>query len=261
MSETKISNRRQFLAGTFGVTTGLTALFAVPKALAAVCGITPAQTEGPFYPQSNPLNDQNNDLTVVPRPSGAKHDWSIVYVTGSVIDQDCKPVTTALVEIWQACETGRYNHSGDTSGLKLNKDFGYWGEMYTDDKGRFAFKTIIPGYYPAAGNWYRPPHIHFKLSKRGYGELITQMYFDPKSFADPKLANKIQDLNDKDLILSDLKNKSSVIVKFDEVPAMTPVEFNKTKFSGGVATLTKDKFITSKGERVGDFEIVIKKLI
>ena len=26
-------------------------------------------------------------------------------------------------------------------------------------------------------DWQRPPHIHFKVSKRGYAELITQMYF------------------------------------------------------------------------------------
>ena len=35
----------------------------------------------------------------------------------------------------------------------------------------------------------RPPHIHFKVSKRGYIELITQMYFPGHH------------LNEKDLLL------------------------------------------------------------
>lgn len=29
----------------------------------------------------------------------------------------------------------------------------------------------------AAVGWTRPPHIHFKVTKRGYVELVTQMYF------------------------------------------------------------------------------------
>ena len=41
----------------------------------------------------------------------------------------------------------------------------------------FQFKTIVPGYYPVNEEWLRPPHIHFKVSKLGYSELITQMYF------------------------------------------------------------------------------------
>jgi protocatechuate 3,4-dioxygenase beta subunit len=35
----------------------------------------------------------------------------------------------------------------------------------------------------------RPPHIHFKISKRGFSELTTQMYFPG------------QKLNDSDLLL------------------------------------------------------------
>ena len=47
----------------------------------------------------------------------------------------------------------------------------------TDENGQYRFRTIIPGAYQADVDWMRPPHIHFKVSKRGYIELITQMYF------------------------------------------------------------------------------------
>jgi protocatechuate 3,4-dioxygenase, beta subunit len=260
MGENNTTNRRQFLAGSLGLTGGVTALFGVPKAFAAACGLTPPQTIGPFYPQVNPLDDQNNDLTIVKNATG-KPLGTVVYVTGRVVDQDCKPVERAMVEIWQAAESGRYNHSGDTSGLKLDKNFGYFGEMLTDDTGRYAFKTIIPGYYPASGSWFRPPHIHFKISKRGHHDLITQMYFDPKSFSDPKLANKIQDLNDKDLILKAVAKKQAVIVQFDEVAPFTPVEFKKSITGPGGLTYRADKFVTAAGERLGDFEIAITRVI
>jgi protocatechuate 3,4-dioxygenase beta subunit len=36
---------------------------------------------------------------------------------------------------------------------------------------------VFPGIYPVGGGWSRPPHIHFKVTKKGYKELTTQMYF------------------------------------------------------------------------------------
>ena len=35
----------------------------------------------------------------------------------------------------------------------------------------------MPSAYPVLANWVRPPHIHYKISKHGYVELTTQMYF------------------------------------------------------------------------------------
>jgi len=260
MSEQTTSNRRQFLQGTLGVTGGLTALFGVPKAFAAACGLTPKQTEGPFYPQNNPLDDQNNDLTVV-QGATAKPIGQVVYIQGQIVDDVCKPVPYALVEIWQAAASGRYNHTSDTSGLKLDKNFGYWGEMIADSEGKFAFKTIIPGHYPASGTWFRPPHVHVKVTKRGIRELITQMYFDPKSFKDPKLANIVQDLNDKDLILKPLPNRKSVIVDFQELSPMSKVSFNRVRNENGVLKETPDHFVSAAGERAGNFEIVVQKIV
>lgn len=42
--------------------------------------------------------------------------------------------------------------------------------LKTDAEGRYRFKTIKPGAYPA-------PHIHFRLSGLD-DELVTQMYFE-----------------------------------------------------------------------------------
>jgi len=167
---------------------------ALAKTLVEACQLTPAQTEGPFYPVKD-QPDEDNDLTFV-RGSSASAKGKIIFVTGQVTDQNCSPVPNALVEIWQACVTGRYNHPNDTNPQPLDPNFQYWGKAVTNGSGIYKFKTIIPGAYPADTDWIRPPHIHFKAHKVGYHELTTQMYFAGNEY------------NDKDKILMALPPSS-----------------------------------------------------
>jgi protocatechuate 3,4-dioxygenase beta subunit len=83
-----------------------------------------------------------------------------------------------LIELWQACNSGKYNHPDDTNVATADHNFQYWGKCCSGSNGEYIFKTIIPGSYKAAENWIRPPHLHFRIAKRGYYELITQMYFE-----------------------------------------------------------------------------------
>ena len=165
--------RRDMLKGVLGgvATTGVT------KAM-GFCGLgsTPEQPLGPFYPERD-QQDKDNDLVYVKgRSAGASGE--VIHVTGVVTDENCAPIKGALVEIWQACDTGRYNHSGDPNvGAALDPNFQYWGRDVSKENGQYTFRTIFPGEYPATANWIRPPHIHFKISCRGYKELVTQLYF------------------------------------------------------------------------------------
>ena len=59
----------------------------------------------------------------------------------------------------------------------VDENFQGWAIVPSGVAGDFRFKTVMPGAYPAARNWTRPPHIHFKVSKAGYENLTTQMYF------------------------------------------------------------------------------------
>ncbi|MCC6138571.1 MAG: hypothetical protein IT287_08055 [Bdellovibrionaceae bacterium] len=173
------------------------------QSLAEVClGLTPKQTEGPFYPISEQL-DSDNDLTYV-KDNTQKALGDVIYVTGVVTDGECKPVKNALVEIWQACQTGKYNHPADPNTAELDPNFQYFGRSVTNADGEYIFKTIRPGAYPAAANWIRPAHIHVKVHVLGFEELTTQMYFSD----DP--------LNSQDLILLNLPlaERNSVIVDF-----------------------------------------------
>jgi protocatechuate 3,4-dioxygenase beta subunit len=80
----------------------------------------------------------------------------------------------------------------------------------TDAEGRYRFKTIKPGAYPATANWMRPPHLHFEVTGK-INRMITQMYFPGET------------LNDKDLLLQNIRaNRDGVIAKV--LPPTSDVE-------------------------------------
>ena len=113
-----------------------------------------------------------------------------MIISGQVRNLDCSElIPNAIIDLWQANAAGRYRHPHDTNPAPLDPNFQGWAVVPSGVKGAFRFKTIFPGTYPAAKGWTRPPHIHFKVSKKGYVELITQMYFPGEA------------LNDKDLLL------------------------------------------------------------
>lgn len=216
-------NRRNLIKNSLISTAALLSLPLNAKA-ADMCkpGITPAQTEGPFYPAVDQVDTDADLVQVQGGTAGAK--GKIIIVEGVVTDQQCKPVPGALVEIWQACESGRYNHPSDTNTAPLDPNFQYWGKAVTDNNGNYRFRTIVPGAYPADTNWIRPPHIHFKISRLGYIELITQMYFSDAAA-----------LNNQDLILTRLKksDQTKVIVEFKKT--------NKEPYPTGVFNIQIEK--------------------
>jgi protocatechuate 3,4-dioxygenase beta subunit len=199
-------SRRQVLKTSLSAVGVLASTSVIGNAWAALCkGKTPAQTEGPFYPVENQL-DKDSDLTFV-RGRFQKASGQVIYIGGKVTDESCQPVSGAVVEIWQACETGRYNHPSDTNPAELDENFQYWGQATTDTDGSYLFKTILPGAYQASADWVRPPHIHFKVHKLGSHELTSQLYF-----------SDFTDLNSKDLILKGLRpsERDKVIVELKE---------------------------------------------
>jgi protocatechuate 3,4-dioxygenase beta subunit len=194
--------RRSFLKWGIGSASSFALLPIAARAWAGVCVRTPAQTSGPFYP-GNDRFTLDTDLTRIPGQPG-RAEGQVVWVRGQVLDSRCKPIEGANVELWQACASGRYQHSRDPNPAPLDPNFRYWAETFTDTDGRYAFKTIIPGAYPASQDWTRPPHLHFRISRLGYKELVTQMYF------------KGEALNERDLILQSIPKleRDSVVVEF-----------------------------------------------
>lgn len=163
-------------------------------------GIVPtsAQTIGPFYPVTEPV-DQEGDLTMVKGRDG-KAQGQIVYLSGRVLDLNGKPLPHATVEIWQANTFGRYTHPDDSNPAPLDPHFDGHGVRITDTDGRYSFKTVKPDGYPAAEGRMRPPHLHF-LVTAGPDRLITQMYFPGEP------------LNETDELLGSAEHKESIIAK------------------------------------------------
>lgn len=65
--------------------------------------LTPAQTEGPYYPNNLPL-DQDNDLLII-NDNITPATGTVAWISGRVLDKNGQPVRNALIEIWQASQT------------------------------------------------------------------------------------------------------------------------------------------------------------
>lgn len=178
------------------------ALGATSGTLAAA---TPSQVEGPFFPTRDQV-DKDFDLTRIeghPEPALGE----VVEIAGQVLDEDGAPVAESLVDVWQANTHGRYAHEADPNPAPLDPNFQGWAQLRSDGQGRFRVRTIVPGAYPVREGWARPPHIHFKVARRGYHELITQMYFAG------------QPLNDVDRLLQAVpeSERGKLVVSFSTV--------------------------------------------
>src|SRR6476620_6257616 len=145
---------------------------------------------GPFY---RPGSLVRTNL-VIPDDPGTK-----LLLSGVVKHDDCTtPFKKAKIEIWHCSAKGVYDNNTD--------EFRYRGTTYTDDDGRYSFKTILPVPYEVGGGIYRPAHYHLMISAEGYQPLITQLYFtgDPYLEKDSSSASptakrrilKVQSLND-----------------------------------------------------------------
>ena len=132
---------------------------------------TSSQTIGPYLHVG--LTWLVTDNLVGPGVSGEK-----VTIEGRVLDGDGKPVSDALVEIWQANAHGKYAHPEDPQDKPLEAGFKGFGRVPTDDSGGFRFATIKPGRVAAPGGGLQAPHINVTIFMRGIlKQLNTRIYF------------------------------------------------------------------------------------
>ncbi len=147
-------------------------------ALTLPLALTPAQTEGPYYPVNKPA-DTDNDLTIV-AGSDTPAAGEVLLLSGRVLDVNAQPIAGVTVQIWQTDSQGIYLHPDDPKLSQRDPNFQSYGESLTGADGSYGFKTILPGLYEP-----RPRHIHVKVVKDGETLLTTQFYFT----GDERLAN------------------------------------------------------------------------
>ena len=99
---------------------------------------------GPFYKPDAPI-----------RSSVGKG-----YLLSGVVKSSvgCAPIKGARIEWWLAGPNGKYDDE-------------HRATIFSDEKGSYRFESNVPGPY-----FGRPPHIHIKVSARGFTTLITQHY-------------------------------------------------------------------------------------
>ena len=133
--------------------------------------LTTADIQGPFYIPNAP------NISILTPPGISSN---LLLITGTVYANDCiTPIPNAIVDVWHANQ-GEYQ---EKTGLYLNSEYDdifYRGKIYTDINGNYAYQTILPGKY-LNGNYYRPSHIHYKVSYLGQNEITTQLYFNGDS--------------------------------------------------------------------------------
>lgn len=197
------SSRRDFISkiSIAGAAMAVGSALKSTDAFAAIS--TPRQTEGPFYPVRDQV-DKDADMTRL-KGSTAVASGTEVLLNGKIVDGDTGAlIPGALIEFWQACASGRYNHPRDPNPAPLDPNFQYWAQVRSGASGEFSVKTIKPGAYPASNDWMRPPHIHVKVHAAGYPSLTTQIYFSGEP------------LNDADAILGALSpaDQGLVVIEF-----------------------------------------------
>ena len=108
------------------------------------CRPTEPDMLGPFYEAGAPV-----------RSSVGKG-----YVLSGIVrsSKDCSPVSGAHIEFWLTGPDGQYDDS-------------HRATVYADDKGAYRFGSNYPTPY-----YGRPPHIHIRVTARGFSPLVTQHY-------------------------------------------------------------------------------------
>ncbi len=194
------SNRRRFLKTTSAA--AALNLFFVPGLFAEELTKTPAQTEGPFYPDHLPL-DTDNDLLII-NDEINPGVGEITHLSGKVLDANGDPVRGAVIEIWQCDAHGAYLHTRSGNAEKRDSNFQGFGRFLTNRAGEYYFRTIKPVPYPG-----RTPHIHVAVKIKGREKFTTQLYIQGHPG------------NDGDGVLRgvrDLKDRAALMTEFQKIP-------------------------------------------
>jgi hydroxyquinol 1,2-dioxygenase len=135
---------------------------------------------GPFHVPGAPKLDAGADIA-------AGREGVPCFVAGTATAGG-KPVTNAVIDVWQADGTGYYDVQDEQW---TSNEMALRAIFQTDTQGRFSFWTVLPASYPiptdgpvgdmlrATGRHpMRPAHIHFMIAAGGYETLITHMFVD-----------------------------------------------------------------------------------
>ncbi len=144
---------------------------------------TPSQTVGPFFRIE--LTTEEHCVKCV---AGSSAKGERLWITFRVLDADGAPVNDAMLEIWQADASGKYNHPDDLQPKPLDPGWIGFGRIATAGDGSCLLETIKPGRVP--NGTLQAPHLTLGVFARGMlKQLFTRVYFagDAANDQDPIL--------------------------------------------------------------------------
>ena len=176
--------------------------------------LTSSQTVGPFFSPALLRADARRNVLVQPETVGTR-----IRIEGRVFDGDGLVIPDALIEIWQANASGRYNHPSDTGPAALDPTFSGFGRSGTEENGIYWFETIKPGQVVFDETRLQAPHINVTVFARGLlNHLVTRLYFaDETANAQDPVLQLVPDSRRSTLIATRHGNGESVTYRFDIV--------------------------------------------
>ena len=129
------------------------------------CVVIPHETAGPFT------------MDLAARPEYLRRDVTegktgiplALTLTLVNVNDGCKPIANARVDVWHCDKAGVYSGFDDGRGETFLR-----GIQMSDEKGRVTFDTIYPGWYHG-----RATHIHFEVYL-GNGRVATSQVAFPE---------------------------------------------------------------------------------
>jgi protocatechuate 3,4-dioxygenase beta subunit len=159
-----------------GGTAAMTAKASYPNPFASgaptSCPLTCEMTEGPCY----------DSASVEIQDISYGYDGLPMRMVFQVVDDTCKPVEGAILDVWHVSAVGKY--SGDDA---VNEDIAFCtgndatftshlyfrGKQTTDANGLATFDSCFPGWYSS-----RTVHVHMTVTVDGQSSVTTQLFFE-----------------------------------------------------------------------------------
>ena len=146
---------------------------------------SPSQTIGPFFHFALTTSESLGTL------AGPDAKGERLRLACRALDGDGLPVSDAMIELWQADASGKYNHPEDTQAKSADPAFRGFGRLPVNTDGACVFETVRPGRVPGWEGTLQAPHVNVSVFARGLLQrLVTRIYFagDPANAEDPVLA-------------------------------------------------------------------------
>ncbi|MCE7934720.1 MAG: T9SS C-terminal target domain-containing protein [Chlorobi bacterium CHB2] len=166
------------------------------------CVLIPQETRGPYpLDLSKDSTKFRQDIT-----EGRPGMPLTIRLTIVNINDNCRPIANARVDIWQTDKDGVYSGFQQPGANTVGQTF-MRGIQLTDSNGQVEFHTVYPGWYNG-----RATHIHFEVflnsvlsatSQMAFPEAITEAVYKTPLYAEH---GQNSTTNASDGIFSDMSN-------------------------------------------------------